>query len=245
MTEDGRRRTKVSVFRPPSFVQISTLTNRSWLAYVVLFLILTALLVLAPAEARLGNVVKIVYAHGAAERVAVAAYWMAGVLGVAYVSLRAFFAKQSPIRNAEIAASQKPLLAMTLARWTRAIIEIALIFWLAHIVISAPAQILAWGTLTLTEPRVASALNILIATAMVYVAARWMNQTWVWAFAAMINAAIVVIVLRNTLNILHPHDPILSSDSITIKVFYVAIVVVMGLLAVQIARQRAQILQRE
>lgn len=210
------------------------LRQNVWLIYVALFLALVALLVLAPAEARLGNVVKIVYAHGAAERVAVVAYLMAGILGITYGVWHAFQQRQSPISTLQ-----------SLIIWTRAVTETALIFWLAHIVISAPAQILAWGTLTLTEPRVASALNILLATTLVYVAARWIDNTWVWAFAAMVNAAIVVIVLRNTLNILHPLDPILSSDSITIKVFYVAIVVVMGLLAVQIARQRAQILQRE
>ena len=224
-----------------------------WLVYVALLLVLVALLVLAPTEARLGNVVKIVYAHGAAERVAVAAYLIAAVLGVAYVSLRSAILserseskdapKQSPIREAEIASRKS--LAMTLLRWTRAITETALIFWLAHIVISAPAQILAWGTITLTEPRVASALNILMATTIVYVAACWMDKSWVWAFAAMVNAAIVVIVLRNTLNIVHPLDPILGSDSIAIKVFYVAIVVVMGVLALQITCQRAKMLKRE
>lgn len=214
------------------------LQQNRWLIYAVLLLALGVLLIAAPAEARLGNVVKIVYAHGAAERVAVAAYLIAGGLGVAGVSLRAFFAKQSPIRAAEIASSQKSLLAMTLAHWTRATTETALLFWLAHIIISAPAQILAWGTITLSEPRVASALNILIATTLVYVAARWMDKAWVWAFAAMINVAIVAIVLRNALNILHPIDPILGSDSITIKVSYIAIVGVMGLLAVKFARDR-------
>lgn len=205
------------------------MTNRSWLIYVALFLILAALLVLAPPEARLGHIVKIVYAHGAAERIAVAAYAMAGILGIAYCAGRAFQQPQSPISTLQ-----------ALTTWTRAITETALIFWFAHIVISAPAQILAWGTLTLTEPRVASALNILMATMLVYVAARWIDKSWVWAFVAMINAAMVLIVLRNTLAVLHPIDPILGSDSITMKAFYGAIVVVMGLLAVHIARDRVR-----
>ncbi|MCX7837989.1 MAG: hypothetical protein N2559_00815 [Anaerolineae bacterium] len=212
---------------------IRTLQQNHPLIYAALLLVLGALLIAAPAEARLGNVVKIVYAHGAAERVAVAAYWMASILGIVYCAGRAF--QQSPPRISNL---------QSLTAWTRATTETALLFWFAHIIISAPAQILAWGTITLSEPRVAGALNVLIATTIVYAAARWMDKTWVWAVAAIVNVVIVGIVLRNALNILHPIDPILGSDSITIKVFYAGIVVVMGVLAVQVARQRAQAISK-
>ncbi|MEW5719587.1 MAG: hypothetical protein AB1817_13220 [Chloroflexota bacterium] len=232
------------------------LQQNSWLIYATLFLALAALLVFSPAEARLGDVVKIVYAHGAAERVATYAYLIAGGLGLVSLVLRASSAKQSPIRDSEIASSHpstpqqkraaplRTLLAMTIAAWTRAIAEIAIVFWLAHIVISAPAQVLAWGAFTLSEPRVASALVVLIATALVYVVARWLGDpTWL-ALAAIANAAILVIGLRGAINILHPVDPIVGSDSPAIKVFYAAIVVVAGLLALQMARERARSLRR-
>jgi hypothetical protein len=127
-----------------------------------------------------------------------------------------------------------------MAGWTRAVAETAIAFWLAHIVISAPAQILAWGAFTLNEPRVASALVVLVATAFVYGVARWLgDETWL-ALAAIANAAILVIVLRGAINILHPVDPIVGSDSPTIKVFYAAIVIVAGLIAAQFARDRAR-----
>ena len=194
-----------------------TLQQNSWLIYAALFVVLAVLLVLSPAEAILGNVVKIVYAHGAAERVATYAYLLAGGLGVAYLALK----------------------RESLARWTQAIAETAIVFWLAQFVISAPAQVLAWGAFTLSEPRVASALVILIATASVYVVARWLGDpTWM-SFAVIANAAIFVIVLRGAINILHPVDPIVGSDSPAIKIFYAAIVMVMGLLAAQFARDRA------
>ena len=242
-----------------------TLQQNSWLIYGALFVALTILLVFSPAEATLGNVVKIVYAHGAAERVATYAYLIAGGLGLAHVSLRAFlrfrsgqvFAKQSPTRDAETpalacgasVASSHPsarsahsgsLLTMTetLARWAQATGETAIVFWLAQFVISAPAQVLAWGAFTLSEPRVASALVVLIATALVYVVARWLGDpTWM-SLAAIANAAILVIVLHGAINILHPVDPIVGSDSPAIKIFYVAIVVVTGLVAAQCVRER-------
>jgi hypothetical protein len=62
------------------------------------------------------------------------------------------------------------------------------------------------------------------------------------SLAAIANAAILVIVLRGAINILHPVDPIVGSDSPAIKIFYAAIVIVMGLVAVQFARDRAGLL---
>ena len=125
------------------------------------------------------------------------------------------------------------------ARWARAASETAIVFWLVQFAISAPAQVLAWGAFTLNEPRVAGALWILALTALVYGAALWVDEPGWLSLAAVANAAIVIIVLRGEINILHPIDPIVGSDSITIKAFYAAIVLVTGALAIQFARDRA------
>ena len=194
-----------------------TVQKNSLPIYAVLLLADAALLIFSPAEATLGNVVKIVYAHGAAERVSMYAYLLGGTLGLAALV----------VRNEST------------TRWTRAVTETAIVFWFAQFVISAPAQVLAWGAFTLDEPRVAGAVWILALTALVYGVARWVNEpSWV-ALAAAANAAIVILVLRGEINILHPIDPILGSNSITIKAFYAAIVLVTGALAVQFARDRA------
>ncbi len=189
------------------------------LIYAALWLMIIGLLILAPAEATLGNVVKIVYAHGAAERVATYAYVSAGGLGVAALLLK---------RDA-------------LVRWTQAFTEAALVFWFAQIVISLPAQLLAWGGITLSEPRVAGALWILGLTTLVYLTARWIGEAGWMALAAIANTIILVIVLRGAINILHPFDPILGSNSLAIKGFYAAIVLTMGLLALQLVRDRVRI----
>jgi hypothetical protein len=227
-----------------------TLQQNSWTIYAALFAALAALLVFSPAEATLGNVVKIVYAHGAAERVSTYAYLLAGALGLVHLSLRGATqseqseskgaTKQSPTDNLEI-ASRKPLaMTETLARWTRAVAETAILFWLAQFVISAPAQVLAWGAFTFDEPRVASAVWILALTGLVYLVARWIDEPGWLPFAAVANATIVILVLHGAINILHPVDPIVGSDSIAIKVFYAAIVLVTGAIALQFARDRAE-----
>jgi hypothetical protein len=224
-----------------------TLQQNSGLIYAALFIALIALLVFSPAEATLGNVVKVVYAHGAAERVATYAYLIGGGLGIADLALRGaqFAMKHSPskVEIASHPSTSLRTLAMTetLARWTSAIAETAIVFWLAQFVISAPAQVLAWGAFTLSEPRVASALVVLIASALVYVVARWLGGTTWMALVAIANAVILIIVLRGAINVLHPVDPIVGSDSVAIKIFYAAIVIVTGLLALQFARDRANL----
>ena len=127
----------------------------------------------------------------------------------------------------------------TLVHWTRAFAETAILFWLAQFIISAPAQVLAWGAFTLNEPRVASAMWILAMTALVYVVARWMDEPMWMAFAAIANGAIFLIVLQGAVNILHPGSAILGSDSVTIKFFYAGIVIVCGVIALQLARDLA------
>jgi len=188
------------------------------LIYAGLLLALIALLLLAPAEATLGNVVKIVYAHGAAQRIATYAYLVAGALGVAGLVSR---------RHA-------------LARWTRAVVETAIVFWLAALLLSLPAQVLAWGGITLNEPRVASAVWSLGLTALVYGVARGMGTARWISLAAIANTVIVLLMLRGAVNVLHPLAPILASDSAAIQMGYAAIVLVTGALAIQLTRDLAR-----
>ncbi len=194
-----------------------TLQKNSLAIYAALIVAFIALLYLSPAEATLGNVVKLVYAHGAAERVSMYAYLLGGGLGLVALA----------IKNA------------SLARWAQAVAETAIVFWLAQFIISAPAQVLAWGAFTLDEPRVSGALWILALTILVYLVARWVGENGWMALAAIANAVIVMTVLRGEIDILHPVDPIIGSDSMAIKLFYAAIVLVAGILAVQCARDRA------
>jgi hypothetical protein len=195
-----------------------TRARPNWIIYIALAILLLALLTLAPAEAMLGNVVKLVYAHGAAMRVALYAYLIAGALGLAQLVLR---------RD-------------TLARWTRATIETALFFWLLHFVVSLPAQVLAWGGISWSEPRVVSAIWILALTLFILGVAVWMGDPRWMAIAGIANSAIAMILMRRAINVLHPIDPILGSDSIAIKGFYLAIVMTTGALAFVFARDRAR-----
>lgn len=196
-------------------------TNRRAL-YGGLLLALAALLWLSPAETTLGNTVKIVYLHGALQRVAVLMYLAAGALGIAQ-----FVWKGAP-----------------LACWTQAAMEMAIGLWIGHFVVSLPAQVLAWGGITLSEPRVVSALWIMVGTFAVYAIARWMQQPVWLGIAAILNAFVVLVILRGAVNVLHPFNPIFGSDSPAIIGFYLAITFVVTLLAFLMVYDRAGMLQR-
>lgn len=187
--------------------------------YVALFVILGGLLALSPAEATLGNVVKFVYLHGALERVAVLAYFAAGAVGIAHLVLkRAVF-----------------------ARWSHALALTALILWFGQFLISLPAQILAWGAIVWNEPRVVGAIAITALTGSLYVVAQWIQDArWV-SLSAVANAVVVGIILGSAVNVVHPPNAILASNSIEMKLFYAAIVLVIGVLALQFAQDRATI----
>ncbi len=193
------------------------LEQNRWITYAALLLALGALLIWSPAEATLGNVVKIVYLHGALERVSVAAYLVAGALGLALLALR-----------------RDPL-----ARWVQAVAETAIGFWIAQGLVSLPAQILAWGAIVWNEPRVLGALWIAGLTGLTYLVARWMNDAAWMALVAVVNAALVTIILRGAVNVVHPPDAIAASDSLEIKIAYAALIAVAGLLALVFARERA------
>ncbi len=196
-------------------------TNRQWL-YGGLLCLLAALLWFSPAEATLGNVVKMVYLHGALQRVAVLAYLGAGALGIA-----------------QLVWTRAPLVY-----WTQAVMEMALLLWIGHFVVSLPAQVLAWGGMTLNEPRVASALWILVGTGAVYAIARWMHQAQWLAIAAMLNALVALVILRGAVNVLHPFNPIFGSASRAIIGFYLAITLVITLLAMLMVNDRAKMLRQ-
>ncbi len=192
--------------------------KRTWqrkraLVSVAILILMAVLLWLSPAEASLGNVVKIVYLHASAERISVYAFLAAAALGLAQLALR----KGMP------------------PQWTRAVLETAIVFWIAQFAISLPAQVLAWGGLAWNEPRVIEATWILSLTVLVYVVALWMDDPNWMAVAACAAAVIVVIVLRGGVNILHPFNAIAGSDSASIKFSYGAIVIGMGALAFQFA----------
>jgi len=184
-------------------------------AAVALLALLLMLVVLAPAEARLGNVVKLVYVHGALVWVGLVTFSVAGGLGLVALVVR------------------RPV-------WyhgTQAAGVAALIVWILYAISAVVVTGLTWGQLVAwNEPRVKVTGLILVAVVLLNAVIWVVNQR---DFTAVVNLAMGVVpwaVVRQAGVIRHPVDPIGGSESAAIQGFYLLIVLnVAGLAAVLIA----------
>lgn len=179
--------------------------NRLVAALGLLCLALTAaILLLMPLEKTLGQVIKIVYLHGALSRAG-----MVGLIGAGVAGLLFLVTKRSG-----------------LAAWTRGLLMSGWIFWVAHFIVSMPATRLTWGPwIAWGEPRVTMTLQ-LAAAGLVVLAVNWLvKDDRFTAVAAALLAVAVAWLAFATGVIRHPLDPIGSSPSAAFQWVYLALLV--------------------
>ncbi len=174
-----------------------------------LAILLGLLLWLSPAERTLGQVVKLVYLHGALVRTAMV-----------------LFAVSVPVNLAGLVFGGEAWL-----RWGKALVWGAVIVWLAHTLFSMVTTYEAWGVaIAWFEPRT----RFTFATAgagVLFVAVAWFVGHD--RFSALIFALLggLVLSLLPQLGLIqHPLDPIGTSSSNAIRGFYAAILLVTLLL---------------
>jgi hypothetical protein len=179
--------------------------NRRFSALGLVCVALAAvILLLMPLEKTLGQVIKVVYLHGALSRAGMIGLIAAGLAGAAYLITR------------------RP----GLAAWTRGLLLSGWLFWVAHFVVSMPATRLTWGPwIAWGEPRVTMTLQ-LIAAGLVVLLITWLVQDDRFtAGAAVLLAAAVGWLAFATGVIRHPLDPIRSSPSTTLQLIYLLLLV--------------------
>jgi hypothetical protein len=182
---------------------------------VVLLLVWVAL---APAETRLGNLVKLIYVHGALVWIGLVTFSVAGCLGLVALVMQNLLGWTDRAR--------------TWYRGTGAGGRAALIVWMVYALSAMIVTGLTWGqVIAWNEPRVRVTGLILIASLVVTIAARLVDHD---DFTAMVNLVMGVvpwIVVRQAEAIRHPVDPIGGSESAAIQVYYLLIVLTVGGLA--------------
>lgn len=185
-----------------------------WLA-MGLFALLVIWLVLAPAETRLGNLVKLVYVHGALVWIGLFSFSLAGGLG-----LVALIVRRPPwYRGTESAGLS------------------ALILWVVYVVSAMAVTRLTWGQLIAwNEPRVRATGLILVAAVVLFVVARLVAHPVFTAATNVLMGIVPWVVVRQADAIRHPVDPIGGSGSAAIQGYYWLIVLtVAGLAATLVA----------
>jgi hypothetical protein len=192
-----------------------------WALFGVCVALAALVLLLMPAEKTIGQVIKIVYLHGALSRAGMVGFVAAGAAGLAYLL------RPRPV----------------LARWTRALVLSGWIYWVAHFIVSMPATRLTWGPwIAWGEPRVTMTLQI-IAVGLAVIGITWLVEDARFAAVANLLFGIAVLVLAARTGVLrHPLDPIGSSPSAILQLTYllllIPVVCSMVLVAWQFARGR-------
>jgi hypothetical protein len=184
-------------------VQLSS-ERRFWL--LIGLCVVSAVLVLwaIPAEKTIGQVIKIVYLHGALSRAGMVGFAAAGVTGLAYL-----------IRP-------RP----ALGQWSRALLISGWCFWSAHFFVSMPATRLTWGPwVAWGEPRVTMTLQILAAGLLVILVTGLLKDLRFAAAANLLFAIAFVVLAARTGVLRHPLDPIGSSPSTLLRLVYLALLV--------------------
>ncbi len=184
---------------------LNGLRRWTWPLLGGLALILLLLLWLAPAERTLGQIVKLVYLHGALVRTAMA-----------------LFAIGLPVNLAALVGAQSGWLA-----WGKAFAWTAVAVWLAHTLFSMVTTYAAWGVfIAWFEPRTRFTFTLAVVGIVIVVAARLVGNARFSALVFVLLAALTLSLAPRLGVIQHPLDPIGSSPSNAIRTFYAAILAV-------------------
>lgn len=175
-----------------------------------LFLLLVALVVLSPADTRLGNIVKLAYLHGALNWAGLLTFSTAGLLGLAALVLR----RATWYRGAQAAGVA------------------AIIVWLVYIISSMVITGLTWGQwVAWNEPRVRAIGLILLAALVLAIVARLVDHRDFGAAVNLLMGIVPWVVIGQAEAIRHPADPIGGSESAAIQYFFLFIVLAVAGLA--------------
>ncbi len=168
---------------------------------------------LAPLEKTLGANIRLVYLHGAWVWTGLIAFGLSGLIG-----LLAFISRKQSFFS-----------------WTTALGRTGLSFWLTYLPMSLMVMQMNWGGFYFDEPRwripmVYAVVGILLQVGL------WLVQTrWITAVGNLIFAAALWWSTINMRSILHPDSPVLRSESVLIRVYFLGLLISLLILAFQLA----------
>ena len=177
--------------------------RRFWPLIGLCTLVAALVLALMPAEKTLGQIIKLVYLHGALSRAGMIGFWAAAIAGAAYL----------------IRPNLRSL------RWSQALLWSGCSFWVAHFIVSMPATRLTWGPwIAWGEPRVTMTLQV-AAAGLIVIAVTWLVDSRRFTAVANLLLGLTVFFLIERTGVLrHPLDPIGTSPSSALRLIYLFLV---------------------
>lgn len=195
------------------------MTYKSPILWFSIFIVIIAVFTsLGPPEATLGTNARVVYLHGAWVWASLAAFILAGCVGLAGL-FRGLTGKSGyPIHQ-----------------WSRALGRTGLFFWVTYLPLSLWAMEANWNGLFLAEPRWRFAMIFAITGLLLQIGLSFTPVGW----ASFWNVAFVATlfgVLRSTENVMHPPSPMLDSNAWRIQMFFGGLTLLLLITAWQVAR---------
>ncbi len=120
----------------------------------------------------------------------------------------------------------------------------ALFLWLTYLPMSLIVQVQNWGGIFWDEPRWKVPLMFGIVALLLQLGLLLIRNKTITNIANIIFGALIWWKLGNIQNVLHPQDPVFSSDSVTIRIYFIALMALALLFASLLARLLKIILQQ-
>lgn len=191
------------------------------IGFIAALILMGGLTTLGPVERSLGVNVRLVYLHGV---------WVwTAIIALGASALLAF-----PGAFLDHKLSQ---------RWSRALGQAGMIFWITYLPLSIWTMQANWNGLYLAEPRFKIGLDFAVIGVLLQAAILIMSQP---RLASVLNLSFfiaLVISLSQAEQVMHPPSPIMTSDSLIIRGFFFGLLAVAlgagAFLTIWIARLRA------
>jgi hypothetical protein len=177
---------------------------RPFPAFLLLLLATGILSMFGPPEASLGTNVRLVYLHGAWVWTALIGLGSAAVTGTLGLLLR---------RD-------------RLQRWSIALGQAGMVYWISYLPLSLWTMQANWNGLYLAEPRFKVGLDYAVIGLLLQLASLILNDRRI---GSALNLAFVIALawsISGAEQVLHPSSPIFSSDSISIRIFFLLLLLV-------------------
>ena len=185
----------------------------AWSILAILTIVAALLVITAPAEATIGEGIRIVYIHVALIWTGMLILLAAGLLGLLVLLI-------GPSRAAE---------------WMRIVAWVGLAFFAAGVITSLAAEIQNWGGIAWREPRTAANLNLLAVVVIVQVVNTWLSSPRLQGGLNLLLAGIVIWVTITTEVQLHPANAVGDATSRAIQLTFYGLTLICLLAAVWIA----------
>lgn len=170
--------------------------------FAVLLLLIAAITTLGPRERSLGVNVRLVYLHGAWVWTALIAYALSCGIGLIGLLL-----------------NRRPL-----NQWSLTSGRVGTLFWLTYIPLSMWTMQANWNGLYLAEPRFKVAIDFAVAGILLQLGLVFLRDTrWGSLFNTLFFGALWM-TLQSAEQVMHPPSPIMTSDSLSIRLFFFLLV---------------------